>query len=163
MQTSNVFRPIALAIAALALLTSVSAFGQKTRMTKEELILRETDDQWAKAVSSKKLDKALSFYSDDALLLGPNAPVAKTKKDIRAAWESLVAPNVTTTWHIYKVGIAKSNDLAYMVGTYSLTIKGDDGKVTTDKGKLLEVWKKQKDGKWKCAVDTFNSDLPVSQ
>jgi len=26
----------------------------------------------------------------------------------------------------------------------------------------VEIWKKQSDGKWKCAVDTYNSDLPAA-
>jgi hypothetical protein len=30
-----------------------------------------------------------------------------------------------------------------------------------DTGKFVEVWKKQSDGKWKCTVDIFNSDLPL--
>jgi ketosteroid isomerase-like protein len=29
-------------------------------------------------------------------------------------------------------------------------------------GKLVEIWKKQADGKWKCIVDTYNSDLPAA-
>jgi ketosteroid isomerase-like protein len=39
----------------------------------------------------------------------------------------------------------------------------DDGKgqPVHDTGKILEIWKKQPDGKWKCIVDTWNSDLPV--
>jgi len=33
------------------------------------------------------------------------------------------------------------------------------GKRITDRGKLVEVWRKQADGSWKCIVDTWNSDL----
>jgi ketosteroid isomerase-like protein len=29
-----------------------------------------------------------------------------------------------------------------------------------DRGKLVEVWKKQLDGTWKTVTDIFNSDLP---
>jgi ketosteroid isomerase-like protein len=36
------------------------------------------------------------------------------------------------------------------------------GPTVHDMGKLVEIWKKQPDGKWKCIVDTYNSDLPVS-
>jgi ketosteroid isomerase-like protein len=27
--------------------------------------------------------------------------------------------------------------------------------------KILEIWKRQPDGKWKCIVDTWNFDLPL--
>ena len=36
------------------------------------------------------------------------------------------------------------------------------GKPIRDTGKILEIWKKQADGSWKCAVDTWNSDLPAA-
>jgi hypothetical protein len=35
-------------------------------------------------------------------------------------------------------------------------------KRATDRGKILEVWKKQSDAQWKCVVDTWNSGLPAT-
>jgi ketosteroid isomerase-like protein len=32
----------------------------------------------------------------------------------------------------------------------------------SEKGKMVEVWRKQADGKWKCVSDIFNSDMPVA-
>lgn len=43
---------------------------------------------------------------------------------------------------------------------YDLAFKDPKGNPVTDRGKYLEVWKKQSDGTWKCIVDTWNSDLP---
>jgi ketosteroid isomerase-like protein len=54
--------------------------------------------------------------------------------------------------------IAKSGDLAVLIGTYDMTMK--DG--TKDRGKYCEVWEKQPDGKWKCGTDMFSSDLPAA-
>jgi len=34
--------------------------------------------------------------------------------------------------------------------------------IAYDSGKILEVWRKQPDGGWKCAADTWSSDLPAS-
>ena len=36
-------------------------------------------------------------------------------------------------------------------------------KAKPDRGKLVEVWKKQPDGKWKVIVDAFNTDLPAPE
>jgi ketosteroid isomerase-like protein len=57
--------------------------------------------------------------------------------------------------------VAQSADIAYSYGTYKLNFSGPAGNPTEDRGKYLEIWKKQKDGTWKCAVDTWNSDLPA--
>ena len=56
---------------------------------------------------------------------------------------------------------AQSGDLAYVVGTYQITPNNDKGKPMEDRGKLVEVWKKQTDGKWKVVADIFNTDLPA--
>jgi ketosteroid isomerase-like protein len=43
-----------------------------------------------------------------------------------------------------------------------VTLNDPTGKPVNDRGKFLEVWKKQADGKWKCTMDIWNSDLPAS-
>jgi ketosteroid isomerase-like protein len=58
------------------------------------------------------------------------------------------------------VEVARSSDLAYATGTYESSMKDSRGKLVTDHGKYVEVWKKQADGKWKTVADIFNSDLP---
>ena len=39
-------------------------------------------------------------------------------------------------------------------------INDANGNPIEDKGKYIEIWRKQKDGKWKCIADIFNSDIP---
>ncbi|MBA2471329.1 MAG: hypothetical protein H0V41_03460 [Pseudonocardiales bacterium] len=52
--------------------------------------------------------------------------------------------------------MARSGDLAYSTGTYAFA------NPPIDKGKFVDVWKKQADGSWKAVIDIFNSDLPVT-
>jgi len=47
-----------------------------------------------------------------------------------------------------------------VTGTYELSETDANGKPMVDKGKYLEIWKKQADGSWKCVADMFNTDLP---
>jgi uncharacterized protein (TIGR02246 family) len=130
--------------------------------TKIEQALRDADAAWAKAAAAKDLDKTVSFYSDDATVLPANAPAVTTKDGIRKTWQDLLAsPGMAISWQTTKVEVAKSGDLACLSGTYELTMNDASGKPTTDHGKYVEVWEKQKDGKWKCGTDIWNSDLPV--
>jgi len=57
--------------------------------------------------------------------------------------------------------VAQSGELAYLSGTYELTLNDASGKPVKDRGKYVEVWKKQADGTWKATVDIWNSDLPA--
>jgi uncharacterized protein (TIGR02246 family) len=131
--------------------------------TKIEQTLRELDDQWSKAAIAKDVDKTVSYYSDDAVVMPPNAPSATTKEAIRKVWQDLLTtPGFAISWKTTKVEVAKSGDLACLSGTYEVTMNDASGKPANDRGKYVEVWEKQADGKWKCGADIWNSDLPAS-
>ena len=94
--------------------------------------------------------------------MSANATIATDRKSIRETWAGLLGPNTNLSWKASKVEVAESGEMGYLYGTYQLSIKDPrGGPAIDDKGKILEVWKKQPDGKWKCIVDTYNSDLPL--
>ena len=66
-------------------------------------------------------------------------------------------PGKSLSWEAKKVEVSRSGDLAYLIGAYRLAMKG-----AQDRGKFVEVWKKQPDGQWKVVADIFNSDLPAA-
>jgi uncharacterized protein (TIGR02246 family) len=148
----------------LALALIASSCGQQTppdTRAADESAIRALDAQWEKAAAARDVDGTVSYYSDDASLLAPNAPIAGNKQAIRAAWASLLGPDVSLSWQANKVEVSRSSDLAYIVGVYQLAMKDPQGKPATDRGKFVEVWKKQADGKWKVVADIFNSDLAL--
>ena len=53
------------------------------------------------------------------------------------------------------------DDLAYVLGTYTMTIvpPGAPGPIE-DSGKYIEIRRRQPDGSWLISTDIFNSDLP---
>jgi ketosteroid isomerase-like protein len=107
------------------------------------------------------LDGTVSYYADDASVLPPNAPIATGKQAIRGVWATLLTPDTTVSWEVTKADAARSGELAYVEGVYQITARNPKGKSQEDKGKLVEVWKKQADGKWKVVTDIFNSDMPL--
>ena len=129
----------------------------------DEKVIRDLDGQWSKAAAARDVDGTVSYYSDDASLLAPNAPIASDRQSIRASWASLLGPDTSLSWQATKVEVARSSDLAYLVGTYQLTTKDARGNAAADNGKFVEVWKKQADNKWKVVADIFNSDAPLVQ
>ena len=123
----------------------------------DEKALRDADAEWSKAAGAKDLDKTVSFYADDALVLPPNEAAVTGKDGIRSLWKGLIDSVTDVSWKATRVEMAKSGEMACLTGTYELTMK--DG--TKDRGKYCEVWEK-KGGTWKCGTDTWNSDLPAA-
>ena len=129
----------------------------------DENALKTLDAEWAKAAGGKDVDKTVSYYSDDAIVLPPNSPPLTSKEQIHAMWKGLLgAPGFSGGWSATRVDVARSGDFAYVTGTYEMTENDASGKPQTDKGKYLEVWKKQADGSWKCVADMFSTNLPAA-
>jgi len=129
----------------------------------DESTLRSLDAAWSEAAGAKDIDKTISFYSDDALVMPSNSPVLKGKAAAREMWKGMFSlPGFGGGWKATKVEVASSSDLGYVTGTYEINETDASGKPKTDKGKYLEVWKKQADGSWKCVADIFNTDLPAA-
>ena len=127
----------------------------------DEASLKNPDAEWSKAAGAKDVDKTASYYSDDVLVLPPNMPSIQGKQQAHAMWQGMFGvPGFAGSWKSSRVEIARSGDLGYQTGTYEFSETDASGKPATDKGKYLEVWKKQPDGSWKCIIDMFNSDLP---
>jgi ketosteroid isomerase-like protein len=124
----------------------------------DEQAVRDADAQWSKAAGTKDVDKTVSFYSDDAIVLPPNEAAVTTKDGIRNLWKGFLDSLTDINWKTTRVDMAKSGEMGCLIGTYAMTMK--DG--TKDTGKYCEVWKKQADGKWKVTTDMFSSDLPAT-
>jgi uncharacterized protein (TIGR02246 family) len=135
-----------------------SCIASAADTTATEQALRDLDAQWSAAAGAKDLEKTVSFYADDAVVLPPNEPMVTSKDGIRNLWKGFLDSISDISWKPTRVEIAKSGDLAVLTGTYEMTMK--DG--TKDRGKYCEVWEKKADGKWKCGTDMFSSDLPAA-
>ena len=123
--------------------------------------IKNTEAEWSKNASD--LDKWISYYADDASVLVPNAPIATGKEAIKAALKPMITDKnfaITFGSSTGKTDVAKSGDIGWSQGTYTMTVSDAKGKPVTDKGKYLTVFKKQADGSWKAIEDTFSSDNP---
>lgn len=147
-------------LVSILLLLCFSPACNRDATSEDVATLTKLDDDWSKALAAKDVEKTVSYYADDALMMPPNIPTLTGKDSIRTLWKSLLeAPGFAGGWKATKVEVARSGDLAYVSGNYELTGMNDRGESMTDKGKYLAVWKKQPDGGWKCAANMFHSDM----
>ena len=113
------------------------------------------------AAREKNVKRMLAFYTNDASMLPPNAPIARGKEAIGAVWTQLLA-NPDVTWQTTKVEASAAGDLAYATGTYEITVDASDDNPVSEIGKWVTVWKKQPGGPWKQVVGIWNSDGPAA-
>jgi ketosteroid isomerase-like protein len=135
-----------------------SLLAQNSKQSSDEMAIRNADKQWSQAIAEKDIDKTISFYGHNASVLPFNAPLAAGQDQIRDMWAHLFqSPGFHLQFAPTKIEFAKSNDMAYEIGTFELKMNGSDGKPATTQGKYVVVWKREA-GQWKAAADIFNTD-----
>ena len=128
-----------------------------------EAAARKADADWAAAARTPNLDAWMSFYAADAIVLLPNDQLASGKELLRHTVARLLAlPHFSVAWRPIEVKVPRSGDLAFLIGAYELRFDDSNGMPVSDRGRRLEIWRKQADGTWKCIVDTWNLDAPFA-
>ena len=97
-------------------------------------------------------------YTEDAIVLPPNAPAVRGRSAIEASFAEFppISDFTITNTEVEGVG-----DLAYLVGTYTITMTPEGAEPIHDTGKFIEIRKKQADGSWLLHRDIYNSDAPA--
>ena len=143
------------------LLVASCATGRFDPITEERRLL-ERDAEWASAASAgKDIDKIVSYWSDDALVIPPGQPVLEGKSAIRAfVAASLQIPGFNIHWASQSVKFSPDGHLAYMRSTNTMTVPGPSGPMKL-LGRAVTVWRLDPDGQWRCVVDIWN-DAPTT-
>lgn len=153
------FRATLLLFALLALgLSSCNNCSKSSLSDADKAAITKTTADLNQAFNNTKDYKAYvtSYYAEDATVLYPNNEILKGHDALLAMF-----PSFGTDINIYPtiLEINGKDDIAYVVGTVKME---NNAKVELDRGKYIEIWKKQKDGNWKVIYDIFNSSVPIA-
>jgi ketosteroid isomerase-like protein len=126
----------------------------------EKARLLQRDAEWARvAREGRDIDRILSYWTDDAVLLPPAVPAIVGKIALRQYVESsLQIPGFQMTWSSADVVLSPDGNLAYMFSKNAVTVNGQDGAPVTMKGRAVTIWRREPDGDWRCAVDIWNAE-----
>ena len=121
--------------------------------------IMELSREWAKSAQTTDIEKVLSYWSDDAVVMAPGQPATIGKEALRKMLEmNATIPGFEVNWEPKAAYVSESGDLAYSIGVNYMKMLDSLGNKITIFHKGVEVWKKQDDGSWKCIVDIFNQD-----
>lgn len=124
----------------------------------ENLIAR-TGEEWANLWNQGKVDALTGLFADDAVYMPPHHAAIHGREAIREYLRNPISHHVATDLTYEVTFIKHSGDLAYDVGRYSMMVPDAKGVRRLDRGKYLTVWRRQSDGQWRIAADTWSSDL----
>jgi ketosteroid isomerase-like protein len=141
----------------VVLLMSICFYSCTRKVNKEVLWINEliaTDKEFSNVSANKGMPKAfIDYIDDDGILLRPNhLPIVGAN-----AIEFLTQINDTSftlTWAPTAAEVSSSGDLGYSYGIYKLQLQD-----TMLQGTYVNIWKKDKDGKWKFILDSGNQGI----
>jgi len=101
-------------------------------------------------------------YTDDAILMPPNHSPVEGKQAIEKYLAEIGSQLQASNFQLSILEIDVQGDTTIVRGTYSssFTVPGTDAPME-DRGKTLNVWKRQADGSWKLHRDIWNSNMPI--
>ncbi len=125
---------------------------------KERLLRR--DAEWAQVASEgRDVDRILSYWTEDAVVLPPGLPSVVGKAALRQYVEgSMQIPGFNITWESNDVTLSPDGRLAYMFSRNAVTVNAADGAPVTIAGRAVTIWRRESDGEWRCAVDIWNAE-----
>ena len=125
--------------------------------------LMKISREWAASVKEKDVDKMLSYWAEDAILMSPNeAPVVGIESLRGMVERSMKIPGFEINWEPQEAYVSKSGDLGYVIIKNYMTMPVDTlGNTQTIFNKGVEIWRKQADGTWKNVVDISNADPSI--
>jgi uncharacterized protein (TIGR02246 family) len=148
--------------AIVALLLTVSIQAAPATHDADVKALKDNETQWNQDFVSKDVEKLAAHYADDAVLMAPGMPPSNGKAAIRKTLtEMLTDPALSLKFHASRAEVAKSGDMAYTQGSYTMTMTDPASKkVINDHGSYVTTYARQPDGSWKAVADIATSEVP---
>lgn len=137
------------------ILTTLLSCSEKKADTKAEAEkIMQISKEWSEAAAANDVEKTVSYWADDAVLISAGQPTLEGKEAIKKmVEESFKTPGFKISWQPQKVVVSESGDMAYLIEDSQMSFPDSTGKTTTLNNKAVSIWRKQADGSWKNIVD----------
>jgi ketosteroid isomerase-like protein len=126
----------------------------------EMAAIRQTNESFAKSANERAWADLAALYAEDAVLLPQNGEAVNGRAAIQEWFSAFPS---FTDFKVETLEIEGRGDLAYVRGAYSMSMAPEEGgEPVADRGKYIEIHRRQPNGGWKISRDIYNSDMPIS-
>src|SRR5688572_11792477 len=105
----------------------------------ERTRLLRRDAEWAEAAAEgRDVERILSYWTEDAVVLAPGLPEVVGKESLRRYVEgSMQIPGFRITWTSEDATLSPDGNLAYMFSRNAVTMNDADGAPHTTEGRAV--------------------------
>jgi ketosteroid isomerase-like protein len=129
-------------------------------LSRAEIALRKTSQNWALACNTKQLDDLVELYIPDATVLRSNVPAVRGTAAIREFFFGLLDAGMSEV-ELEPLRVELFGEVGYEAGRCKSLVPSAVGKRREERGKYLLVLNRQANGDWKISADSWSSDLSL--
>ena len=145
----------ALALALSACSGSDDSMQAEVSASKTELGQMNRD--FAAALNAKDAQAAAALYAEDAVLIPPGEPLVRGRDAIEDYWRAAIEAGDIRDVSVETMDALSSGSLGYETGSFVLTANGPDGEAVTDRGRYIELLRREPDGRWLSTHGIWNA------
>ena len=125
--------------------------------------IRAAEEGGIAAFGEGNAEKSASFYAPNAAVMLTNVKILEGPAIKETLVQMMADPNFSMKLTTVKVEAAKSGEVGYTRGVYTMKMTDPASKkVVSETGKYVTVYAKQADGSWKMVDDILNADAPAT-
>lgn len=119
--------------------------------------LGQMNRDFAAALNAKDAKAAAALYTEDAVLIPPGEPLVRGREAIEEYWRGAIELGGVRDVSVETMDALSSGSLGYETGTFVLTANGPDGEAVIDRGRYVELLRREPDGRWLSTHGIWNA------
>jgi len=119
--------------------------------------LGQMNRDFAAALNAKDAKAAAALYAEDAVLIPPGEPLVRGREAIEEYWRGAIESGGVRDVSVETMDALSSGSLGYETGSFVLTANGPDGEAVIDRGRYIELLRREPDGRWLSTHGIWNA------
>ena len=116
--------------------------------------LMQTSREWSRAAEQRDVERVMSYWADDAILIIPGEPMRRGRAAIRDYIErGFGTDGFSVSWTPIEARLSPDGQMGYLIERSHATSTGTDGQPVTQDYQALTIWRKDREGRWRNVVD----------
>ena len=119
--------------------------------------LGQMNRDFAAALNAKDAKAAAALYTEDAVLVPPGEPLVRGRAAIEEYWRGAIEAGGVRDVSAETIDALSSGALGYELGSFAFTVNGPDGAPLTERGRYVELLRREPDGRWLSTHGIWNA------